>query len=690
MAHESGRAETETVPAEPTRSWRLPDEVEPERPDYAVVRRLILGSALMLFLELALIRWLGSNVVHLSYFSNFVLLGSFLGIGLGFLIARYEWSVLPATPVLLAVLVGATLLFPVTIDRAGDQIIYFTSLNTTGPPAWVVLPLIFVLVAAVLAGPAEVVGRCFSHLRPLTAYRWDLVGSLIGIGSFTLMAFLQAPSVVWGVLVMAAFIVLLDSWKRYLAAVAGAVMVAFLLVETMTPGTSWSPYYKVHTRDLVSAGIPLTDISVNGVPHQIMRKASQRILEEPQYGLPYQRSPHNPLRNVLIIGAGSGSDVAIALAKGAQHVDAVDIDPRIMQLGVEKNPDHPYSDPRVTRHVNDGRAFLEATDTRYDLILFALPDSLALVTGASQIRLESFLFTERALTAAREHLSPEGAFAMYNYYREDWLIDRLAGTAEAAFDHRPCVDLVGNGQAVVSVALDQANQSCGSAYVPAGAVIAPATDDRPFLYYQGGPIPALYLWTLGGILLISLIAVRALGGPFRTMRPYADLFFMGAAFLLLETKNIATFALLFGTTWLVNALVFAGVLLIVLAAVETTRRFRTPPLPVVFAGIAASLAVTYFVEPDWLLGLPFLPRLVVAVVLAFVPIYLANVAFSKRFAASDDSRSAFGLNLLGAMLGGCLEYLALLTGYRNLLLMVAVLYLCAFLLTPRARGAVEG
>ena len=64
-----------------------------------------------------------------------------------------------------------------------------------------------------------------------------------------------------------------------------------------------------------------------------------------------------------------------------------------------------------------------------------------------------------------------------------------------------------------------------------------------------------------------------------------------------------------------------------------------------------------------------------AILLAFVPIYLANVAFSKRFGASDDSKSAFGLNLLGAMLGGCLEYLALLTGYRNLLLVVAALYL---------------
>ena len=76
------------------------------------------------------------------------------------------------------------------------------------------------------------------------------------------------------------------------------------------------------------------------------------------------------------------------------------------------------------------------------------------------------------------------------------------------------------------------------------------------------------------------------------MSPYADLFFMGAAFLLLET-SVATFALLFGTTWIVNALVFAGVLLVVLAAVETTRRFRTPPLPVLYRRLAASLPLAW-------------------------------------------------------------------------------------------------
>ena len=385
----------------------------------------------MLFLELALIRWLGANVVHLSYFSNFVLLGSFLGIGLGFLISRRSWSLLPAAPVILALLVIGTFLAPVTIDRAGDDVIYFTSLSTTGPPAWLVLPVIFVLVARVLAGPAEVVGRCFADLRPLTAYRWDLVGSLLGIGA--VHAAVVPARAVGGV--GRPRHDRLRPADRQLAALPGArgrgrdgrraaggdarprhLLVAVLQDHDRATGSS-------ATRRLV-------DISVNGVPHQIMRRRSGSSLRgaavRPRRT---SASPDNPLDNVLIIGAGSGSDVAIALSKGAQHIDAVDIDPRIMEIGVEKNPDHPYADPRVTRHVNDGRAFLETTDNKYDLILFALPDSLALVTGASQIRLESFLFTEQALTAAREHLTPDGAFAMYNYYREDWLIDRLAGTA---------------------------------------------------------------------------------------------------------------------------------------------------------------------------------------------------------------------------------------------------------------------
>ena len=495
-----------------------------------------------------------------------------------------------------------------------------------------ILPVIFALTAAVLAGPAEVVGRCFAQLRPLTAYRWDLVGSLIGISLFTVLSFLWAPSVVWGLVVAVGFALVVSGRARWLAVAAGGVMVAALLVETLTPGVSWSPYYKVTTETKTDSQYgERVQISINGVPHQTMSSADWKLNKASViYGAPYSHRDDGPLDDVLIIGSGSGSDVAITLEQGARNVDAVDIDPRLVQIGVEQNPDDAYQHPGVTRYINDGRAFLENTDKEYDLILFALPDSLALVSGASQIRLESFLFTEQALRSARDHLTDDGMFAMYNYYREGWLIDRLGGTAAAAFGHDPCIDLFSGASAVVAAAKDPDNQVCSADnYELPASYPDPVHDNAPFLYYDGGMIPGIYLWALGGILVISLLLVRAIGGPFRAMRPYADLFFMGAAFLLLETKNIATFANLFGTTWIVNAMVFGGVLLIVLAAVETTRRFRTPPLPTVFALIAASLALAYVVKPEWLLSLSFGPRLAAATLLAFIPIYLANIAFAK-------------------------------------------------------------
>ena len=653
-----------------------------ERP---TIIRLLLASGLMLFLELALIRWLGANVVHLSYFSNFVLLGSFLGIGVGFLLSRKSWSIWPWCLPLLTLLVIGVLAFPVTIERGGSDLIFFTSLEVQGPPAWLALPVVFALVAVILAGPAELVGRCFAKLPPLTAYRFDLIGSLLGIIAFSVLSFLRAPSVVWGLIACLLFLLLTDRPRRLMTILYSLVIVGRLAFETMAPGVSWSPYYKVSVQQIGSPEQGIMLIKANGVPHQLMAPADWKLQRgERIYETPYLRLPNNQLGDVLIVGAGSGSDVAIALKKGARRVDAVDIDPRILQIGRQNNIDRPYADPRVTTHVNDGRAFLQSTDRKYDLILFALPDSLTLVSGASQIRLESFLFTQEALQSVRDHLKPGGAFAMYNYYRENWLIDRLAGTVASAFGHAPCVDTFEGAQAVVSVALNPAGQSCTATWSPSGELIAPATDNAPFLYFKGGEFPPLYLVTLFGILLTSLIAVRVLGGPFGQMRPYADLFFMGAAFLLLETKNVATFALLFGTTWFVNALVFGGILIVVLAAVETTRRVKTPPLPIIFAGIAASLALAWIVRPEWLLPLSFWPRLLAATLLAFLPIFLANIAFAKRFQQSSDSQEAFAVNLIGAMVGGCLEYAALITGYNNLLLLTGALYLVAFLLLPKA------
>ena len=188
---------------------------------------------------------------------------------------------------------------------------------------------------------------------------------------------------------------------------------------------------------------------------------------------------------MLVVGAGNGTDVAVALRRGARHVDAVEIDPQLLHLGETLHPNHPYSDPRVSKYVDDGRAFLERTDKRYDLIVFALPDSLTLIAGQSSLRLESYLFTLEAFRSARAHLKPGGAFAMYNFYRRQWLVDRFAGSLAKAFGHAPCVDeLHENAQlgpmANLTVGRAASAVRCAHPWQPRGDVPAPATDDHPF------------------------------------------------------------------------------------------------------------------------------------------------------------------------------------------------------------------
>jgi hypothetical protein len=186
------------------------------------------------------------------------------------------------------------------------------------------------------------------------------------------------------------------------------------------------------------------------------------------------------------------------------------------------------------------------------------------------------------------------------------------------------------------------------------------------------------------ILVASLALVRGAAGSLRPMRGYLDLAAMGAAFLLLETKNVVQFALLFGTTWFVNALVFGGVLLSVLAAIEVARRYRARRPNVLYLALLAALVVAWLLPAPALLQLDFWPRLVAAATVAFAPIFLANLVFAARFRDVGDSTSAFGANLLGAMVGGLVEYAALVTGYQALLLIVALLYGAAWWL---GRGA---
>jgi hypothetical protein len=647
--------------------------------------RLVGLSFLMLFAELALIRWTGSRVVYLSYFSNFVLLGSFLGIGLGFLSARRRFDLFRWTPVALALLVTFVSAFPVVVQRASSQVIYFGKLHQGGLPAWATLPVIFLACAVVMAFIAQGVARSFARFPPLTAYRYDILGSLAGIAAFSLLSFLDAPPLAWGVIATLMLLALAGGRPGIVQIAAVAATLALLSVQSLEHDHLWSPYYEIS----LARHPGWTMVSVNGIPHQTIQPLARRRKTEPVYFEPYRLLRHNHLRDVLIIGAGNGSDVAIALQSGARRVDAVEIDPRLYALGRKLNPEHPYQNPRVHVTIDDGRAFLQRTRRRYDLVLFALPDSLTLVAGQGSIRLESYLFTLQAIQLARSHVRPGGAFGMYNYYREQWLQDRFARTVQEAFGSRPCVTEYGRLSLLLAGVGGGAVQ-CKTVWTPGNRSIPPpATDNHPFPYLRVPSIPSIYVNALLLILAASAVLVRGVAGPVRPMVGYVDLFFMGAAFLLIETENVVRFALLFGTTWFVNALVFGGILLSVLAAIEVSRRVTIRRPVRLYGVLMAALLIAWLIRPSSLLSLGVLPRFAAATAVSFLPVFFGNLIFAQRFRDVGSSVTAFGANLLGAMVGGILEYAALVEGYHVLLVVVAALYGLAFLAGRRHLSALQ-
>src|SRR5215471_20779628 len=416
-------ASTEPTSTETATSTR---QMIPDKP------RLVLLSFLMLFLELAIIRWSGANVVYLAYFSNLVLLGSFLG--LGFLWAgRGGRPLFPWTPVVLAALIAFIRFFPIDIRVTGSQLIFFNDLHSTGPPRELVLPVIFLAVAGLMAFVADGVATTFKRFEPLEAYKLDLAGSVLGILAVSALAFLRQPPLAWGLVASVVLLLLALPKFKVLPVLALAGVLLMLGAESMAHNTTWSPYYKIQYAKNDAGGY---SVKVNSVPHQ----ASLPVANNPLYGSNYEQANRGKPGDVLIIGAGGGNDVAAALEKGATHVDTVEIDRRLYELGRDGHPDHPYQDPRVSVHIDDGRAFLERSHKHWDRILLALPDSLTLVTGNASVRLESYLFTQEAVEAARNHLKPDGVFSMYNYYREKWLVDRYAGTLDTVFKHAPCVE----------------------------------------------------------------------------------------------------------------------------------------------------------------------------------------------------------------------------------------------------------
>jgi SAM-dependent methyltransferase len=681
--------------------------------DHLRPARTFLASFLVLFLEIALIRWMPAYIRLLSYFSNFILLASFLGIGLGCLLAPARTRLFNWFPLQQAIVIGAVRYFrlEVAVPTAGS--IYFssgTSQKVVLVESTMLLPLLFVIVAALFATLAQRMGREMAQLPPLKAYTVNLAGSLAGVAALGVISWLELSPVVWFGIAFAAALPLLLTPEipvdgrtavpaRHPSAALAAVNIVLLiasvvLVYGMARGAIWSPYYKI----TVSQTGPDTVVEVNNIFHQSMAPVEQK---EYFYQWPYDVFG-NTFQDVLILGAGSGTDVAAALRHGVRHVDAVEIDPAIIRLGRQHHPDQPYSDPRVTVINDDARHYLRTTRKQYDLVVFALIDSLTMQSSFSGVRLESYMFTVESFRAVRDRLRPDGVLIVYNYFRERWLVDRLANTAAVAFGVEPRVH-VHEARAFLGVlmagprlaqlttpphvpdqvtAFNQSHAPSPAHLLERDPSIEPATDDWPFLYMKDRHFPAHYVKALGIVLAFSLVSVwltlHALGARGSEARGWSWQFFLlGAGFMLLETKSIIQFALLWGSTWVVASLAIASVLTMALIANAIVARKTITQPWLVGGALVALLALNYVIPIGRVTFDSRAAESIFYAALVFSPILCAGLLFGSAIAKSTALTRDYGVNLLGAMVGGVGEYLSLVTGFRALLLVIALCYIGA-------------
>jgi SAM-dependent methyltransferase len=669
-------------------------------------RRLFFLGFASLFSELLLIRYLAGSIWNLGYFPNLVLIGTFLGMGLGFLLHRVvsdsrSPGVFQGSLILLLALVGFVSLarpgVPGFVGGAGEVAgeLFFTSTPDVGLRGQLPFVLWFLLVVAVFAAISQRTAKLFGRFAPLRAYTLDISGSCAGILAFMVVSWLQLPAWVWFLLLVPIFLGAAPTGRagRLFATLALCVMALLVWrqdrsllrdpTSAVSPLVRWSPYQKVELAAL-SPGQP--SLFVNGLGHQ-------QLLSLPAIRAGFYETPHTfrwqrtgePYGKVLVIGAGGGNDVAAALDHGAEHVDAVEIDPVIAEYGREHHPARPYADPRVRLVVDDGRAFLNRTRERYDLIVFALTDSLVKVSPVTQLRLENYVFTEESLTRAFRVLAPGGDLVFYNFYREPWLVEKMQETIRRATGRSPRALSRRRGFAVLLVGgwmpEDREAASPPSLDIP--------RDDWPFLYLRERAIPRVYLTALAGVTGLVAVLMALLQRFTRHLEPIdgggrlllkISFVLMGAAFLLLETKGVIQFSLLFGTTWLNNSLVFLSALLLVLAANAVAARARAPlVLPWTFGLLMAACALPLVLPLSRLLAIESVwLRAAAAGLFTFSPIFFANLLFSLLFRDQPLPEHLFGWNLLGATLGGLAEYASMWVGYRALAVLVIALYAVVF------------
>src|SRR3954469_6458705 len=208
-------------------------------------RRIFLFSFTLLFFELLCIRWIPAYVGYLSYFTNFILLASFLGMGLGMLAARRTSFRFPSFPFMLPALPAVVAVNRFELNIASTDVLYFGS-GTHGvaqAESFILLPLIFTFVAAAFIPLAPTLGSLFTQTAPLTAYTFDILGSLAGTAAFFVIGYFALPPIYWFA-ALGLLVVILSTRERVFRNAFFFILTCGI-VFFLQWHTHWSPYYKI-------------------------------------------------------------------------------------------------------------------------------------------------------------------------------------------------------------------------------------------------------------------------------------------------------------------------------------------------------------------------------------------------------------------------------------------------------------
>jgi len=689
----------------------------PARPETWSLRRLLLVSFLTLFAELAVIRWIAVEVRVFAYFKNLALLLCFAGFGFGCALANKKTRWLSGVVALIGLIfvvrlpIGGGTVF----ERLSEDLGAATDMQiwaTSGVSSWlrflsagVVAFAIFALVAYIFLPLGQTVSKQMdSAPNRLAAYSWNLVGSLAGILIFLFACRFMLSPAVWMSLVLMGFALLQVSAKHRWIVAIFIVPMLLQLHEPLRSKTqvTWTPYQQIRYLRLQDKGGDFFQgrVSVNNTAYQTMVDLSSTYLarhpellkeapEDNPYNLPFRFAKLSP--SVLIVGAGTGNDAAAAVRHQSRSVDAVEIDPFILELGRREHPERPYSSPNVAVHLGDARSFLKRTQKRYDLILFGLLDSHTQLSDYSNMRLDNFVYTEESFQEARRLLNPMGIMFVKFQVNQDWMAGRLAGMLRRTFGKEPLVFYADSSYSVpascfaispgtqLEEALSKDTQLSqfvmrNKVALPSSAV-EPTTDDWPYLYQQKRGIPRTY-YPVTLLVMILAIALFLEIEDARRSPPSLFFFAMGAGFLLLETQVISRLSLFFGTTWEVNGIVISSLLMAaLLATFLVNRNPRLIPNTVAWCGLALGLAFAYWLPVNEIAS-PVVQGLASTVIFS-IPIFFAGVLFASEFKAAKSPSAALASNMLGAVAGGLLENTSLVVGMRALLVLTVVLYCMA-------------